>query len=161
MGNCPWGQKATHIAVPLMYNAGAPSNEKTRELKLRSERGPWAARRFGACTYAQPLRHLPQYWDWVAQSLCMFPPPLFENLQASVHAKKLPQLLPSKENAYPTTSPKVDMGYMEHSPVIAALNKEVIPSEYDLMDRHRPPRRTADSVTQTTPASEDKWKEGS
>ena len=60
---------ATRIAVPKRYTMGEFSSVEARGLMLRSTNGPWAARDYAPCIYAQASKYLTQRWDWAAQSL--------------------------------------------------------------------------------------------
>ena len=63
---CP---RATHVAIPPMYQAGEYGWCKARGLALWMANGSWAPRRLAACKYAGDFGGLSKNWGWAAQRL--------------------------------------------------------------------------------------------
>ena len=130
VGSCPCCARPAHIAVLARYEVGELSPEDAREISLRMEQGPRAARCYAARLFAQHLGYIPAARDWAAQSLNLRAPPLSDGVFGSARERSSPVPPPSGQVDY-GPNPKLNV----HS------NAGVSPPDDDLFTRPRQPSR--------------------
>ena len=124
VGCFPRCTRPTHIAVPARYEVGEFPPQKGREISLRMEHGPLAARYYAARLYARHWGYRQTNWDWAAQSFNIRALPLFDCVFSAVREKS-PAVSP----------PPMQVGDVRYPKLIAHLDAGVSPPDKDLLAR--------------------------